>query len=111
MVAPKPAEEGDECPVCMEDISTMPLHELTWCALSCGRMMCLTCIVQCGNHAKSEGKKHQCPLCRSKWSDTIEPVAQKEAPPKRSGGGDNRRQAVCDGWLWSSWIPQLRRAV
>ena len=88
-VAPKPNEEADECPICFEGIFGMPAHELTWCALGCGKQLCLACMVQCFNHKKNEGRKPTCPLCRSAWLDKIEPMgpppsAKKQAALKRA---------------------------
>eukprot|EP00750_Incisomonas_marina_P028791 INCI693.1.p1 GENE.INCI693.1~~INCI693.1.p1 ORF type:complete len:2872 (-),score=448.94 INCI693.1:215-8830(-) len=97
-VPPKPLEEDDTCPICFDDLAPMAPHELTWCALSCGRQLCLDCMGQSINHQKAKlrpGQAPKCPLCRGDWLEKLVPIKEAETKTRN-------RSAVSQGAATSS---------
>ena len=95
-VPPKPVDAGDECPICFDDLSAMKPHELTWCALSCGKQLCMDCMGSCINHKKSENKQPKCPLCRGRWLDTLVPVGAANGDDGKGNDNTNNGPATAD---------------
>jgi len=81
LLAPKPVEEGDTCPICFDELSSMAPNELTWCAKSCGKQICLDCMGSYLSHSKSTSKPQICPLCRGTWLlEDLQSVAEVLKP-------------------------------
>lgn len=63
----QPIEPGDECPVCLEKLSSE--QELVWCREQCGNNFHRACIVSWFdfNDLNTEPVNYTCPVCRVAW--------------------------------------------
>jgi E3 ubiquitin-protein ligase ZSWIM2 len=65
VVARRPVEEDDTCPICCDDI-----HEdraLVYCRFGCGNNIHSSCFKQYATHNSTNPSPLLCPLCREQW--------------------------------------------
>eukprot|EP00116_Pleurobrachia_bachei_P003143 sb/3463405/ len=62
-VEPRPIEEGDNCPICQDDMTST--QQLTYCRYSCGHSIHSKCMKVWADHQLSQGSKIKCPMCRA----------------------------------------------
>jgi hypothetical protein len=69
----KPIENGDTCPVCLEDLDEAEENEspnkknLVYCKKGCGKNVHVACMLVWAEHQSDIKKKITCPLCRVDW--------------------------------------------
>jgi len=75
--SPRKIEEGDCCPICMEDISPGEIDlSLVYCRVSCGNYIHSACLKE--YFASNYQKQKICPLCRADWKCDLENQLQEQ---------------------------------
>ncbi|KAG2382536.1 hypothetical protein C9374_005116 [Naegleria lovaniensis] len=67
---PKPIEEGDCCPICIEDIKSEETDNLVCCRFSCGNYIHASCLKE--YFANCYHKQKPCPFCRIDWKNDLD---------------------------------------
>lgn len=83
-------EEGDTCPVCLDDLKP-GAKDLTYCKKGCGKQAHAKCMKMYAEHNQSVGKKVTCPLCRTDWG----PMALHELKKEVAGVSNHPRVLCC----------------
>lgn len=63
----RPIEEGDECPICYDDLPCNSTQGLVFCVNGCGKALHEHCVQDYVKNLKSAGKKVNCVYCRADW--------------------------------------------
>ncbi|EGG02123.1 uncharacterized protein MELLADRAFT_117636 [Melampsora larici-populina 98AG31] len=63
----KPIEEGDDCPICYEELPCDSTKDIVFCEDGCGKGLHAECHQQYANNLKGQRKPVICVYCRADW--------------------------------------------
>lgn len=66
----KPIEEGDDCPICYEELPCDSIKDIVFCEDGCGKGLHTECHQEYANNLKGQHKPVICVYCRADWKTT-----------------------------------------
>ncbi|KAF0979019.1 hypothetical protein FDP41_002089 [Naegleria fowleri] len=95
---PKGIEEGDCCPICIEDLKPEEVDNLVCCRYSCGNYIHASCLKE--YFANCYHKQKPCPFCRTDWKNDLEnqllEITNRKLKKKQNENRPSFKCSECD---------------
>ncbi|EGG02124.1 uncharacterized protein MELLADRAFT_91661 [Melampsora larici-populina 98AG31] len=91
----RPIEEGDECPICYENLPCNSTQGLVFCVKGCGKGLHEHCVQDYVKTLRNDGKKVICVYCRADWK-----MPGSELDGSYKGGYVNLGRAAGLGYVY-----------